>query len=94
MGYISDTARNRTHNLFRPKREPIPLGHNDGQLMIVSKLLSTFLVYSHNHYDIYVFEVKESSADISTELPCLGDLGNPGKLPVQQVLGGTDDCVL
>ena len=28
MGYISDTARNRTH-LFRPKREPIPLGHSD-----------------------------------------------------------------
>ena len=24
MGYISDTARNRTHNLFRPKRAPIP----------------------------------------------------------------------
>ena len=30
MGYISDTARNRTHNLFRPKREPIRLGHSDG----------------------------------------------------------------
>ena len=29
MGYISDTARNRTHNLFRPKREPIPLGHSE-----------------------------------------------------------------
>ena len=29
MGYISDTARNQTHNLFRPKREPIPLGHSD-----------------------------------------------------------------
>ena len=29
MGYISDTARNRTHNLFRPKWEPIPLGHSD-----------------------------------------------------------------
>ena len=29
MGYISDTARNWTHNLFRPKREPIPLGHSD-----------------------------------------------------------------
>ena len=29
MGYISDTARNRTpHNLFRPKREPKPLGHS------------------------------------------------------------------
>ena len=30
MGDISDTARNRTHNLFRPKREPMPLGHSDG----------------------------------------------------------------
>ena len=30
MGYISDTARNRAHNLFRPKREPIALGHSDG----------------------------------------------------------------
>ena len=30
MGYISDTARNRTHNLFRPKRGPLPLGHSDG----------------------------------------------------------------
>ena len=30
MGYITDTARNRTHDLFRPKREPIPLGHSDG----------------------------------------------------------------
>ena len=29
MGYISDTARNQTHNLFRPKRELIPLGHSD-----------------------------------------------------------------
>ena len=28
MGYISDTARNRAHDLFRPKREPIPLGHS------------------------------------------------------------------
>ena len=33
MEYISDTARNRTHNLFRPKREPIPLGHNDDYLI-------------------------------------------------------------
>ena len=30
MEYISDTVRNRTHNLFRPKQEPIPLGHCDG----------------------------------------------------------------
>ena len=36
MGYISDTAKNRTHNLFHPKREPIPLGHSD-------RLILTFL---------------------------------------------------
>ena len=34
-------------------------------------------------YAIYGFEVKESIADIPTELPCLGDLENPGQLPVQ-----------
>ena len=28
---ISDTARNRTRNLFRPKCAPIPPGHSDGQ---------------------------------------------------------------
>ena len=32
MGYISDTARNRAHNLFRLKREPIPLDHGDALL--------------------------------------------------------------
>ena len=39
MGYISDTARNRTHNLFRPKRESLPLGHSDG----LNRLLTTKL---------------------------------------------------
>ena len=29
LDYISDTAKNRTHNQFHPKREPIPLGHSD-----------------------------------------------------------------
>ena len=26
--YVSDTARNQTHNLFRPSVQPIPLGHS------------------------------------------------------------------
>ena len=39
-----------------------------------------------NFFSIHVFEVKESIADIPTELPCSGDLENPGQLPVQQVL--------
>ena len=34
MGYISDTARNRTHNMFRPRREPIPLGHSDEHVTV------------------------------------------------------------
>ena len=48
----------------------------------------------HNFFSIYVFKVKESIADIPSELLCLGDLENPGQLPVQEVLEGTDDCVL
>ena len=45
MGYISDTARNRTHNLFRPRREPIPLGHSVGKFNEVN-IFSDFLSYS------------------------------------------------
>ena len=47
-----------------------------------------------NFSTIYVFEVEESNSDIITELSCLDDLENPGQLPVQEVLGGTDDCLL
>ena len=36
MVYVSDTASNRTHNLFRPKCVPIPLGHIDGRMYGVS----------------------------------------------------------
>ena len=43
---------------------------------------------------IYVFEGEESIFDIPTELLCFVDLENPGQLPVQEVLEGTDDCVL
>ena len=46
-------------------------------------------------YDIlYVFEVKKSIAVILSELVGLGDLENPGQLPVWEVLWGTDDWVL
>ena len=31
MGFVSDTARTRSRNLFRPKCVPIPLGHSDGR---------------------------------------------------------------
>ena len=48
----------------------------------------------HNFFSIYVFEFKESIAVIPIELPCLGDLENPGQLPVEEVFKGTDDFVL
>ena len=44
----------------------------------------------HNFYTIYFIKVKESIADIPTELSCLMDLQNPSQLPVW----GTDDFVL
>ena len=55
--------------------------------MIVSYIFSQFFI-------IYVFEVEESISDILSELPCLGNLENPGQLPVQEDLRGTDDFVL
>ena len=48
----------------------------------------------HNFFTIYVFEIKESIADIPTMPTCLNDLGNPGQLPVQEELRSMDDCVL
>ena len=39
MGYISNTTRNRTHNPFRPKREPIPLCHSDGHTILQNNKL-------------------------------------------------------
>ena len=47
-----------------------------------------------NFFTIYVFEVGEFISDIPTELPNLSDLENPGQLPVQEVLEGTDEFVL
>ena len=32
MRYVSDTAQNRIHNLFRLKCVPIPLGHSVGTI--------------------------------------------------------------
>ena len=52
------------------------------------------LINCWNFHTIHVFEVKESIADISTELPCLSYLENLGQLPVQGYLEGTDDCIL
>ena len=49
------------------------------------------LINFWNFHTIHIFEVREFIADISSELPCSSDLGNPGRLPVQKVLGG--DCV-
>ena len=44
MGNISDTARNRTHNLFRPKWGPTPLGHSDGSIEMIVYLDFLFSV--------------------------------------------------
>ena len=50
MGYIFDTARNRTNNLFRPKRESIPLGHSDGQSKVVYLVMQNLWRFGPNDY--------------------------------------------
>ena len=56
MEYISDNARNRTHNLFRPKREPIPLGHSDGTVVISSPAGFYMRFYFYNVMQYYVVQ--------------------------------------
>ena len=51
--YISDTARNKTHTLFRPKREPIPLGHSGGQSILFISSGSIFNIYNHLYLIYY-----------------------------------------
>ena len=46
-----------------------------------------------NFQTIHVFEVRESIADIFTELLCLNYLKNLGQLPVQGYLRGTDNFI-
>ena len=46
-----------------------------------------------NFFTIYVFEVRESFADIPTELPCLGNLENSGHFLVQEVFEVTQTFV-
>ena len=52
------------------------------------------LINFWNFHTVHVFEAKESIADISTELACLGYLKNLGQLPVQEYFKGTDVCIL
>ena len=59
-------------------------GTNDCVLWIFT-ISSVFMLVS---------KVKDSIADIPTVHTCLGDLENPGKLPVQEILRGTFDHVL
>ena len=51
------------------------------------------LINFWNYHTTHVFEVRESNADISIDLPCLIYLKNLGQLSVQGYLEGTDDCI-
>ena len=89
--------------MFLRSRNPLPTFLLSYHVRVTLKIQVNFrfrrywwfcLVNFHNFFSIDVFEVKESNADIPTDLPCSGDLENPGQLPVQEVLEGTDDFVL
>ena len=68
MGYISDTARNRTHNLFRPKRESIPLGHSDGppQCPELLDIIKDQGMKAHSYADDTQVHVSTGAADVET----------------------------
>ena len=57
MGYISNTARNRTHNLFHPKRKLIPLGHSDGQIPFRIWILDSGIAFRYNKVHFVCFVV-------------------------------------
>ena len=60
MGYISNTARNRAHNLFCPKREPIPLGHGNGGYHTSShrRVLRQWSSFVYNYNNFYLVQFK------------------------------------
>ena len=49
--------------------------------------------FQYAYDSLHVFEGKKFIFDIITKVPCLGDFENPGQLPVQKILGGSDDSV-
>ena len=63
---------------------------NLGQLLSDSRVIQRYwwlyLMDFYNFFTIHFFKVKESIADIPTELRCLSDLENPSQLPVWEVL--------
>ena len=79
----------RQGGLINRGQVKVTLGKND-LAGFANSVITKIWIYN----SFYVFEGEESIFDIITKPPCLGDLENPGQLPVQEVLEGTDDCVL
>ena len=80
--------------MFSKSRNPFKTFLLSYHLCVISKIQVNFrferyrwfcLMNFWNFHTIHVFLVRESIADISTELPCLNDLENPGRLPVQHL---------
>ena len=80
---VTSTELASSVDLKNPDQLPVKEVFED-IVMIVSQILSELFISSDDLLDISIFEVKKSIADIPTELPCLGDLENPGQLPVQR----------
>ena len=80
MGYISDTDRNRTHNLFRTKREPIQIGHSDGLQKQKENNLEN-IRFSNLNFKIQYFHLKypswillKVSADIHLKIAVVSNI--------------------
>ena len=89
--------------IFSKSRNPLLIFLPSYNVCLISKIqvnvrFKKYWGFCHmnfwNFLTNHVFEVREPIADISTELPYLGDLENPSRLPVQYRLGGTGYCAL
>ena len=63
-------------------------------LALIANTVALVCMYFCYFIILHVIKVEESIFHSFTKLSCSGNLGNPGQLPVSQVLEGTDDWVL
>ena len=88
--------------MFSKPRNPLLTFLLSYQVWVISKIQVNFrferywwfcLIFFWNFHTNHAFEVRESIACWYSYRATIFDLENPGRLPVQHVLGGTDECV-
>ena len=81
--------------MFLGSRNPLLIFLQSYHVWVTSKIQVDFRFNTYSEVLVIVFlRVRESVADIPTELPCSGNLENSGHLPVQEVFEVTQTFLL